>query len=434
MKIKEVKNVNYCATIARVSNIIELDNCDNVQAAIVLGCQNIVDKNVKKDDMGVFFPVECKLSDEFLSNNNLYRHKEKNVDKEKSGYFEDNGRLKAVKFRKHKAEGLFLPMDCLDFINLKAIPSLGQDFDELNDIPICQKYVIKRKNPQQRNQGKQIKHISRLVDNQFRLHYDTAQLKKNIHMIKPDSLVSISAKFHGTSAVFANVLVKRKITIRDRIASLFGVKIERTEYDLLYSSRKVIKNDKFRKNKQQSYYTENIWETWANKTKEFIPKGMSVYAEIVGYLSSGSMIQKPYHYACEEGTSELYIYRITQTNTDGIVTELTRPEIDEYCFRNGLTATPLLYYGKAKDIYPNIAIDDDWHDNVLRMLVKDENFCLNDMMCEFNNDEVPAEGCVIRVESIYNMEPYKLKNYKFLEYETKMLDSGEEDIEESDSE
>ena len=63
----------------------------------------------------------------------------------------------------------------------------------------------------------------------------------------------------------------------------------------------------------------------------------------------------------------------------------------------------------------------------------DERFYMNNIMCPMNNKQVPAEGCVLRVEKLYNAEPYKLKNYKFLEWETKQIDSGEIDIETSES-
>ena len=56
---------------------------------------------------------------------------------------------------------------------------------------------------------------------------------------------------------------------------------------------------------------------------------------------------------------------------------------------------------------------------------------MDDMLCHMNNNEVPSEGIVIRLERMYDPTPYKLKNYAFLEHETKMLDAGEEDIEET---
>ena len=107
MSIK-LTNKNYCATIVKITKLIDLDNCDNVIHANIFGNLVVVSKDTKVDDVGIFFPVECKLSDEYLSKNNLFRHSEKNVDTTKVGYFEDNGRIKAVKFRGNTSNGLFI--------------------------------------------------------------------------------------------------------------------------------------------------------------------------------------------------------------------------------------------------------------------------------------------------------------------------------------
>ena len=78
--IKEPKDKNYCATITEIMKIIPLENCDNVVHTNIFGNLVIVNKETKVGDRGLFFPAECKLSETFLSANNLYRHSEKNVD------------------------------------------------------------------------------------------------------------------------------------------------------------------------------------------------------------------------------------------------------------------------------------------------------------------------------------------------------------------
>ena len=112
MKI-ELSNKNYCGTIVEIKTLVPLENCNNVQAAIVMGNQVIVGNDVKIGDIGIFFPVETQLSKEYLSANNLYRDSELNVDKNKKGYFELNGRIRCVKFRGNKSEGLFMPIESL---------------------------------------------------------------------------------------------------------------------------------------------------------------------------------------------------------------------------------------------------------------------------------------------------------------------------------
>lgn len=47
MSLKEPKNKNYCATVVEIKTLVPLDGCDFVQAAIIMGNQVIVSKDVK---------------------------------------------------------------------------------------------------------------------------------------------------------------------------------------------------------------------------------------------------------------------------------------------------------------------------------------------------------------------------------------------------
>jgi hypothetical protein len=204
MELKRPKNENYAAIVVEIKTLVPLDKCDNVQAAIIMGNQVVVSKEVKVGDIGLFFPVETALSKEYLSANNLYRKPELNNDSTQKGYFEENGRIRCVKFRGHKSEGLFMPMLSIDFA-FKNVSSygfnLGDCFDELNNVPICSKYIVKaNKTPGQPGSKKNKadkKYESKLVENQFRFHEDTSQLYRNIHKINPDDLISITYKLHG---------------------------------------------------------------------------------------------------------------------------------------------------------------------------------------------------------------------------------------------
>ena len=140
----KLTNKNYCATVVEISKLIDLDNCDNVRHANIFGNLVVVSKDVKIGDIGVFFPVECKLSDKFLSENNLFRHSDKNKNQEIAGYFEDNGRIRAVKFRGNTSNGLFLSLNCMDFLNAKIDLKIGDEFNDVGEVNICEKYISKR--------------------------------------------------------------------------------------------------------------------------------------------------------------------------------------------------------------------------------------------------------------------------------------------------
>jgi len=84
MKI-ELTNKNYCTTVVAIQNVIPLENCDNVVHTSIMGNLVIVSKDIKIGELGLFFPVECQLSKEYLSANNLYRNQLMNVDTTQKG-------------------------------------------------------------------------------------------------------------------------------------------------------------------------------------------------------------------------------------------------------------------------------------------------------------------------------------------------------------
>ena len=148
MKLNKPKNENYSAIVVEIKTLIPLEKCDNVQGAIIMGNQVIVSKSVKIGDVGLYFPLECALSKEYLSNNNLYRvHKNKpnlNVDTTaKGGYFEENGRIRCARFLGHKSEGLFMPLESLQCFGVLEL-KINTCFDEINGFPICSKYIVKQ--------------------------------------------------------------------------------------------------------------------------------------------------------------------------------------------------------------------------------------------------------------------------------------------------
>ena len=73
----------------------------------------------------------------------------------------------------------------------------------------------------------------------------------------PEDEVTISVKVHGTSAIFANILCNRKLSVWEKIKKFFGFKVQETEYGNVYSSRSVIKNQYINPN-ADSYYKVDV--------------------------------------------------------------------------------------------------------------------------------------------------------------------------------
>jgi len=55
-------------------------------------------------------------------------------------------------------------------------------------------------------------------------------------------------------------------------------------------------------------------------------------------------------------------------------------------------------------------------------------------MCVFNNNEVPAEGVVVRIDRLDECDSFKLKSFLFLMDETKKNDAGVIDMETQEAE
>jgi len=481
MELKIKGNVNYTATIVEIKNIISLEGCDNICGTTIMGNHVIVSKDAKIGDIGIFFPIECSISSEFLKVNNLYRDKILNIDQIKAGFFELNGRVRCVKLRGNKSEGLFMPLYSLDFVHAIALEisslrdKIGISFDTINDILICEKYIIPNKNYGSGIGAKKGKkpRVSKIVSDQFHFHIDTEQLKRNMNKIHPYSLIQISVKKHGTSSISSKILCKKKLNIFYKFLKKIGIPIELTEYNNVYASRKVIKNQfainkfddikwllqdcfdvikkfKFKKailkfkneikiifnKKATHFYNEDIWKKANDQLLEFLDEGMTIYYEILGYLSDNSYIQKDYDYFCEPGKFQIYIYRLTYTNPSGKIFELSAQQLQQWCIKRGLTPVHELYYGYAKDLYKNLnydnIVDEDlttWRDQFLEKLANDKSFYM-EQNCPYNKNQVPFEGLVLRVEGI-DIESYKIKCFNFLSRETKLLDKNESNIEDN---
>lgn len=431
----EVTNKNYCAIVVALSKFVDLANCDNIKAALIFGNQVIVSKAAAEGDVGLFFPVETQLSKEFLGANNLFRKPEwGNSDPEKKGFFEEHGRIKAVKFRGHKSEGFWIPLNSLIYLEVgswKASElSVGQEFNTICGFEICRKYVPKRNHGSQRQLGpRKARKEDRIVDGQFRFHLDTENLRRNIHKIQPDSYISISDKWHGTSAVFANVLVKRELKWYEKLLKRLGVQVLDTHYGLTWSSRRVVKGVEEEIEGKQHFYDTDVWGVVAKEVGPLLPKGYTVYGEIVGFTPDGAPIQPGYHYGCTEKAHRFLVYRVTVTNPDGKVVELSWSQMKEFCERSGLEMVKEIYFGLA---FKNEGHSlEEWQEWLLRTL---ESKFVYDQPCQHNNNEVPAEGIVVRIDRLDSCESYKLKNFAFLERETKLLDKGEVDTETAEAE
>ena len=429
LSMSKEANINYLAKVVKINGLKKHPNADRLRIAIIDFQEVIVGEDMNEGDICIFFPLESQINSEFLSYTNSYRHSNLNkiIDDEHCGFFEDSGRVRAVKLRGQKSMGYLVPfLSFNEFFSLNIAwgDYMGQEFDTINKVLMLKKYFIPVKELNGQRLGRKPR-ISRLVEGQVHLHVDTESLLKNIDRINPEDYISITYKIHGTSFWVSNILVKRKLNILEKVFKKLGVKINDTEYDYVYGSRKVVKNE-YETSHKEHFYDYDLWGEIKDELKEKIPEGYTLYGECVGYTKGGGYIQSEYDYGCSQGTKKLFIYRITFTNKNGLVYNLGTKEIESFCQRYGLNYVHLFYYGQAQFLNTNLYPESStWREGFIQYLQK--QFLEKD--CFICNNKVPEEGIVVRKESPFEFESYKLKSFRFLEFETKLLDEGVEDIE-----
>lgn len=376
------------------------------------------------------------------------------------GFFNKTGRVRSIRLGGVQSMGYLFSLDELikynpnvKDVNLDEL--VGEDFDTIEDKLFIKAYVPfvpeRKQHSKTDKRNKKIEQFDRMVKGEFSFHYDTQMLAKCIGRLKPSDVVTISSKLHGTSICIGKLRVKTPIKlpfykwIWNKFVDLTGLfKTHRiTDYVIDYgnvtSSRTVIKNQYINENVSDGYYGVDIWSEYGNLIYPFLSEGMTIYGEIIGYLTnSDKMIQKNYDYGCNKGENKLMIYRITTTNEDG--TKLEWNVTDVHNWTQGLIrehpeiadrihVIDLLYHGTLGDLYPNISYVDHWHENVLEALRNEKerfNMEKNDPICK---NKVPFEGIVLRIDNDELSEAFKLKCKKFLSKEREEIDKGEVDME-----
>jgi hypothetical protein len=430
---------NYACSVVEVKKILPIEGADMIVKTIVNGNTVVCSKNVKEGDIMLYFVSGTKLNADYCKKNNLYDKSEENLDTAQKGFISfKQKRVKAIKLRGEISDGMLMPLSSLtSFLESSSIDSLniGDEFTEINGNTLCEKYIVpvQQRGSNATKSHKQPKGIDRLIEGQFYLHGDTDNLRKNMDKINPDDIIGIHYKKHGTSMVVGNVLVKTPLSWYEKLLKKIGVNIKEEDYDIVYSSRKVIKNQYLNPTKGGGFYGEDIWGVVAKEIGHLIPKNWTLYGEILGYTDLGSPIQGKYDYGCNVGEHKFYVYKISVVNPDGKVIFLTDKQIEEYCEKVGLLyKDTFIYYGEAVDLFPHIQPSvtsniDIWREKFLNSL----EYKYNEKDCYMCTNKVPEEGIILRKENMYSYEAYKLKSKRFILGESDAQEKGETNLEDN---
>lgn len=455
--VKEGANPNYLCTICRIENTTPIEGSDNLLKTVINGYDIIISKDFKVGDIVAYFPLESCISEKFLSANNLFSkdfyEKNANADefirlknngdeegaKKLCGFFAKHCRVRILKLRGCYSQGFICKVDAFvnyrpDLENLVWEKLIGCQFSHLGDEEICTKYIppVKEIKYYHSQSNKRVKGFDKIIPEQFKFHYDTRMLTEHFDELTPDDIVYITLKLHGTSVGISNILCNKKLTFWEKIKKFLGVKINTTEYDNVYFSRNVIKNQYINPSAPH-FYEKDIWGCVNRDFSKYLDEGMTVYGEIVGYIEGTStFIQQNHDYGCKKGSWKFMPYRITMTDKLGETSEWEIEEVDKW-IRNLVAAheelkekvmfLTILYNGLLKNMYPEIPIDENWHANVLARMKIEERFGMekNEPLCV---NKVPREGIVIRKKYDIIPRAWKLKCAAHYAKECKEHDSG----------
>jgi len=426
---------NYTCQVIKLPTKVPIKGLDNLVEVNYQGNSVLVSKDSNPDDLYLFFPAESQLSHDFLHQNNLYRHENLNRDPNQKGFFEDNRRVKAIKFKGVISSGFIIPISSFEIISGGSGLSLGDEFNEISGYEVCRKYVRKRNqasgNPKSAKEGI----LDQIIDKkQAPEHPDTGHLMRNLHKFTLDTPIVVSYKLHGTSARTYNVLVKKKLNWKAKLAKWLGVEVVTEDYDYAVCSRRCVKSVGFEElpNKNHFFKSGDLWSEVAKIWfQDKLNKGESVYYEICGKTYTGEEIQGGYSYGWESPT--IFVYRIANINAQGIEVDLSYEQMKIRCGQLGLDVVPEFFkgtFGQFIEKYDNGQTYVDFEEPMTRifynrLLEKPSIFDPN----------VVEEGFCIRIDSSYpKAETFKIKSKKFLEYESKALDKEMVNMEDDQTE
>ena len=436
----------HCGYVVKISELNPHSNADRLQIATIFGASVIVGLDVKIGDLGIYFPIDLQLSEEYCAQNNLVRKKDENGNNV-GGYLEpDKRNIRAMKLRGEKSEGLFMPLESLAYTGETKF-EVGNKIDVLNGHEICRKYIPKVQNRQGHvSDGNRTRKRHVPIAPLFAEHADTEQLAYNMEAFKAGDHIEITLKMHGTSGRtgYLPKFKGYKRTFWDKIFRREGTPI----YDWGYvtgTRRCVINNF----NDGGGFYGDNAFrEPHARFFEGKLHKGETVYYEIVGFTNTGAPIMgqvanskisdkeftkqygkiTTFSYGCdpkgqvmkygndEHGAfaipvavpqSDMYVYRMTMTNEDGDVVEYT-PDFMRYrCEQMGAKYVMPFFDG----CIPN--------EMILEMAHMTAGEWIKEKAEEYYDGPDPVgkthvrEGVVIRIINRPKFCAYKHKNFSF---------------------
>ena len=324
----------YFTTIQKVERYSDPE-INRIAIGEVDGNKVVIGINSEVGTTGIFFYPDCILTESFRESHGLT-----------SSSFK-NGRVRVARFKGEWSEGLFLPMtkeEVRDLFDQRF--EIGDALPEHPDVYEVYIPKIKNSGTQSNQAGGKFK---RGVLPEFPMHFDTEQFRSSIkeveRLFNSEYTLSISIKYHGTSARTGHVRVPKDFTLYEK-AKIKFMKFfhydwpkyvreleERNffipgDYQIVNGSRRVILTEE--KKIEDSGYHSTSFRDRSSYFKEILEKDVVVFYEVVGWENENTPIMAKgpngfYDYGIPKGEFAIQVYRITKNGVD-----LPVKEMEEY--------------------------------------------------------------------------------------------------------
>jgi hypothetical protein len=354
----------YQAIVAKIKNVTPIPDTDNIATGDIFGNTVVVSRKTSNEHLGIYFGVDGQLSKEFAQANDLIRYKDPSTGEMKGGFFDDNRRVRAQKFRGVRSEGFWCPIEYLKFTgcNLEKLQE-GERFDVLNGVPICNKYITEATRLAAAKKASGIK--KKLKEKRsvlaFPKHFDTSQFRESAKSFKVGDLITITEKLHGTSQRFAYTEEEyiypkwswgsfaQKIGLKNRKAwvhvvgtrnvTLRSVEEKKGYYEDENFRFSVVKNLEGKLHKHEILFFEVVG--WVNNVTSIMPKANTESLKDKQFRKKYGQ-HMYYSYGTEQGQADIYVYRIAHMNEDGFCVDLSWEGVKKRCQELGIKHVPEL--------------------------------------------------------------------------------------------
>jgi len=256
---------------------------------------------------------------------------------------------------------------------------------------------------------------------------------------------------HNTSGRTGHVLMERDLKWHEKLAKRLKVNIADKEWIYLNGTRRVVMHEDKEKDKNP-FHDPTIRDKAYKLFKDNLRKGETVFYEIVGYESTGATIMPSvdttkmndkeftkkygklmtYSYGCESKFCEVYIYRMTMTNEDGLSIDYSWNDLVKRASELGVKVVPHIRTLTLKELKAigtsegrTYNDDRDILDEFEKLV---EKYASGPSILDPNHIK---EGVCVRIEGGIDNRTFKFKSFEFKVLEEIVKDSGVIDAEEA---